>query len=102
MYNINMNMEIPNNQPPKPEDIVVDFINILDKLLQSNNLTMRDLVVLKRMISHRQIPTTDDLEKFSDLGADIKNLKQKTEDLGTDNIPWADLKQAIENTKLKY
>ncbi len=97
-----MSIETLNNQPPKPEDIVADFVALLDKLLQSNNINMRDLIVLKRKIHRQEIPSAEDLAKFDGVADDIAILKQKAGIIGPENIPWADLKMAIENAKLKY
>jgi hypothetical protein len=84
------------------EEIVADFEAILQKLLVSSSISMKDLVVLRRTINNRQIPDESSLALFPEVAADIASLKNKANKLGEDNIPWSELKQAVATAQSKY
>ena len=99
--------ELPTNesnpeQAITSQEIVADFEAILQKLLNSSSLSMKDLVVLRRTISRRQIPDQSDIALFPVISTDIAQLKEKINKLGEENIPWPELKQAIATAQTKY
>ncbi|MBT6691544.1 hypothetical protein HOB10_04395 [Candidatus Parcubacteria bacterium] len=94
--------ESTQEQEITPEEIVADFEAILQKLLTSSTINMRDLIVLKRTINNKQIPDEDSLANFPEVSPDVTALKEKAVKLGEDQIPWSKLKQAIADAQTQY